>query len=95
MLVLGQPVNAAGDNTTVSFWDVLYPVEAQHRVWNGCGMECGMRHDECCVLAHDDIADILGLPLCGLLSGIIERSGTPIAAHGKANGVPERNRVGA
>jgi hypothetical protein len=58
-------------------------------------MEHGRRHDECSVLAHDDIADILGLPLSGLLSGIIERSGTPIAAHGRANGVSERNRVGA
>jgi hypothetical protein len=58
-------------------------------------MEYGMRHDECSVLAYDDIADILGLPLCGLLSGIIERSSTPIAPHGRANGVPERNRLGA
>ncbi len=45
----------------------------------------GARHAECCVLAHDDLANLLGWHLLGLLSGILERRGPPGTEIGRAN----------
>ena len=42
----------------------------------------GARHAECCVLAHDDLANLLGWHLRGLLSGILERRGANGTEHG-------------
>ena len=49
------------------------------------------RHAECCILAYDDLAYLLGLHLLGLLSGIFERRGPPSAVHGRPNDARERN----
>ena len=51
----------------------------------------GARHAECCVWAYDDLANLLGWHLLGLLSGILERRGPPSAVHGRPNDARERN----
>jgi hypothetical protein len=40
----------------------------------------GARHRGCCVIGHDDVADLLGLHLLGLLSGVLGHRGPPCAA---------------
>ena len=56
-----------------------------------CKGASGARHAECCILAYDDLAYLLGLHLLGLLSGIFERRGPPSAVHGRPNDARERN----
>jgi hypothetical protein len=50
----------------------------------------GTRHAKCCVLAHDDLVNLLGWHLLGLLSGILERRGPPGTEPGRANGFAAR-----
>jgi hypothetical protein len=54
-------------------------------------MAGGARHAECCVFAYDDLANLLGLHLLGLLYGIPERRSASGAEHGRTNDARERN----
>ena len=54
-------------------------------------MAGGARHAECCVFAHDDLANLLGLYLLGLLYGILERRSPSGAEHGRAVDARARN----
>ena len=51
----------------------------------------GARHAECCVVAHDDHANLLGLHLFGLLFGILGRRSPSGTEHGRAVDARERN----
>ena len=51
----------------------------------------GARHAECCVFAYDDLVNLLGLHLLGLLYGILERRSPSGAEHGRAVDARERN----
>ena len=47
-------------------------------------MAGGARHAYCCVFAHDDHANLLGLHFFGLLFGILGRCSPSSAEHGRA-----------